>query len=134
LAQQVQPGQPSETTWELNNPYRPQPLQFIVQVSGDAPISDVTLKIDDAGEIPVPVTLQPGSILKYSGAGHGTIYDKCWKELEKLLLDASVLQIGPGRHRVSFGCRFQTADQPQVKIEFRLAGEAERVALKGDAP
>ncbi|MCL5281418.1 MAG: alpha-L-fucosidase [Planctomycetes bacterium] len=131
LAQQVQPGQPSGTTWELDNLYGPQPLQFILQVSGDTPISDLTLKIDDAEEIPVPVTLQPGSILKYSGTGQAVVYDKRWKELEKVVLNPSVLKVGPGRHRVTFGCRFQTADQPQVKIEFRLVGEAEKVVAGG---
>ncbi len=132
FSQQVQPGQPSEVTWELDNPYGEQSLQFILQVSGEVPVSDVTLAIDDAGEIPIPVTLQAGRILRYSGEGQGIVYDKSWKEREKVALDASGLQIGPGRHRVRFGCRFQTADKPEVKLEFRTVGEAEKLATKGD--
>jgi len=132
FSQQVQPGQPSEVTWELDNPYGEQSLQFILQVSGEVPVSDVTLAIDDAGEIPVPVTLQAGRILKYSGGGQGVVYDKSWKKLEKVPLDVSELQIGPGRHQVRFGCRFQTADKPEVKLEFRTVGEAEKLVTKRD--
>ncbi len=131
LAEQVQPGQPTEATWELNNPYGPQTLHFILQVSGAAPISEMTLKIDDADEVPVPVTLQPGSTLKYVGAEQGIVYDGRWKELEKVVLDASALQIGSGRHRVGYGCRFQTADQPAAKLEFRMMGEAQKVMAGG---
>lgn len=131
LAQQVQPGQPTEATWELNNPHGAQPLQFILQVSGDAPVSDATLEIDDAGEVPILATLQPGNILKYSGGTEGIVYDRNWNQLKKVALDASTLKIGPGPHRVRLGCRFQSADQPGVKLEFRTVGEAEAVAETG---
>ncbi len=67
FAEQVQPGQPSEATWELDNPHAAQALQFILQVSGDAPIGDMTLAIDDGGEVSIPAALQPGSIVKYTG-------------------------------------------------------------------
>jgi len=132
LAQQVQPGQPTEATWELNNPHGAQTLQFIFQISGDAAVSDVTLEIDRAGEIPVPLTLQPGSILKYSGRGQGIVYDRSWNELAKVTLKASELQMGPGRHQVRFACRFQTADRPEVKLEFRTVGEPEKLATGRD--
>jgi hypothetical protein len=131
LAQQVQPGQPTEATWELNNPHRVQPLQFILQVSGDAPVSDTTLEIDDAGEVLVSATLQPGNILKYSGGMEGIAYDRNWNQLKKVALDASTLKIGAGPHHVRFGCRFQSADQPGVKLEFRTVGEAEAVGETG---
>jgi len=132
LAQQVQPGQLTEATWELSNPHGTQPLQFILQVSGDAPVSDVTIKIDSVGEILIPVTLQAGSILKYSSVGYGIVYDRDWNELEKVTLDASKLQMGPGRHQVQFGCRFHTADHPEVKLEFRTVGKAETLTMRGD--
>jgi hypothetical protein len=128
LAQQVQPGQPTEATWELNNPHGAQPLQFILHVSGNAPVSDVTLEIDGVDEVLVPVTLQPGSMFKYSGGAGGIVYDRNWNQLEEVALDTSMLRIGPGPHQVRFGCRFQSADQPEVKIEFRTVGEAETVA------
>jgi hypothetical protein len=85
----------------------------------------MTLKIDDAREIPVSVILPPGSIVKYSGGGQGVVYDRHWKVFEVVPLSASELRMGPGRHRVGFGCRFLTADQPQVKLEFRTVGEAQ---------
>jgi len=132
LAQQVQPGQPSEAAWELNNPHEAQPLQFILQVSGGASVGDVTLEIDGAGETFVPGTLAAGSILKYAGGGQGVVYDKSWNEIEKISLDASALAAGPGRHSIRFGCRFQTADQPEVKLEFRTVGESQMLALQGN--
>ncbi|MBN2294068.1 MAG: hypothetical protein JXM70_16700, partial [Pirellulales bacterium] len=127
LAQQVQPGQPTEITWELNNPHGEQTLQFILQVSGGAPVSDMTLQIDGAGEIAIPVTLQPGNILKYSGEEQGAVYDKSWNKVEKVTLNTSELTIGPGKHAIRFGCRFSTADQPEVKLEFRSVGEPENL-------
>jgi hypothetical protein len=133
LAQQIQPGQPAHAVWELDNPHGTQPLQFILHISGDVPVSDVVLEIDSAGEILVPVTLQAGSILKYAGGSQGILYDKSWNELEKVNLAASDLQIGPGRHNVRFECRFNTADNPEVKLEFRTLGDAETLAVGRDA-
>ncbi len=129
LAQQVQPGQPTEATWELNNPHEAQPLQFILQVSGDAAVSDVMLEIDRIGDASIPLTLQPGSTLKCSGRGQGIVYDRNWNEVARVTLKASELQMDLGRHQVHFACRFQTADQPQVKLEFRTVGEPERPAI-----
>ena len=129
LAQQIQPGQPVEATWELDNPHEAQTLQFILQVSGGTSLSDVTLDIDGLGETLVPATFSPGSILKYSGAEHGVLYDKSWNEVERVALDASELRIGSGRHEIRFGCRFHTADQPEVKLEFRTVGGAETLAI-----
>jgi hypothetical protein len=130
LARQIQPGQPALAMWELDNPYGAQPLQFILHVSGNAPVSDVSLKIDNAGEIFIPITLQTGSILKYSGGDQAVLFDKSWNELQKVKLDASELQIGHGRHNVRFECRFQSADNPEVKLEFRTVGDAEALATK----
>jgi hypothetical protein len=130
LTRQMQPGQPAPAMWELDNPYVKQPLQFILHVSGDASVADVSLKIDNASEVFIPVTLQAGSILKYSGGDQAVLYDKSWNELQKVKLDASELQIGYGRHNVRFECRFQSADNPEVKLEFRTVGDAEALATK----
>ncbi len=51
LTRQMQPGQPMQAAWELDNPHGTQPLQFVVHISGDVPVSDVALEIDSAGEI-----------------------------------------------------------------------------------
>jgi len=133
LAQQIQPGQPVEATWELDNPHGAQTLQFILQVSGAASVSDVTLEIDRSDETLVPATLPPGSILKCSGTKQGIVYDERWNEMEQVVLDASELKVGLGRHEVRFGCRFHTADQPEVKLEFRTFGAAETLAMGAEA-
>jgi hypothetical protein len=130
FAEQVQPGQPSEVTWELDNPHAAQALQFIFQVSGGAPIGDLTLTIDDGGEVSIPTALQPGNIVRYAGGDQCTVYDKNWKELERVSVDASDLKVGSGKHAVRMGCRFQSVDQPQVKCEFRTIGEGETLAAK----
>ena len=133
LAKQIQPGQPVEATWELDNPHGTQTLQFILQVSGSASVSDVTLEIDSSGATLVPATLPPGSILKYSGTEQSIVYDKSWNEVERVVLDASELKIGTRRHKVRFGCRFHTADEPEVKLEFRTVGEAKPLAMEPNA-
>jgi len=134
LAQAMQPGQPVEATWELDNPHGRQPLQFILRNSGDAPIADVTLELDGAGETLMSITLQAGNLLKYAGGSGAIVYDKNWKELEKVTLAAADLQIDPGRQSIRFGCRFHSADHPEVKLEFRTVGEAETLTRGGDAP
>lgn len=133
FAEQVQPGQPSEAMWELDNPHAAQALQFIFQVSGGAPIGDLTLTIDDGGEVSIPTALQPGNIVKYAGGDQCTVYDKKWKELGKVKVDTSDLKVGSGQHAVRMGCRFQSVDQPQVKCEFRTMGEPETLAAKQGA-
>jgi len=125
LARQIQPGQPIDVTWKVNNPHAAQRLQFILQISGDAPVGDVTLEIDGAPEILIPITLQAKSILKYTGGSQGVIYDKNWNERDKVTLNASDLQVGPGPHDVRVGCRFHSADEPEIKLEFRTLGDPE---------
>jgi len=129
----MQPGQPVDATWELDNPHGAQTLQFILRVSGDAPISDVTLEIDGVSETLIPVTLETGQILKYSGGDRAILYDKHWNELKNVELDASELQIGPGVCEICLGCRFHTADEPEVKLEFRTVGQAETCVVQTDA-
>jgi hypothetical protein len=87
----------------------------------------MTLAIDDGGEVSIPLALQPGSIVKYAGGDACIVYDKNWKELEKASVDASGLKVGTGKHSVRMGCRFQSVDQPQLKLEFRMIGEAEAI-------
>lgn len=89
LARPVQPGQMTEATWELKNPHEAQPLQFILHVSGEAPVSDLTIKIDSAGEILVAENELRIRELTRRAQGYAGGYDykrlaECLKAAEKL--------------------------------------------------
>jgi hypothetical protein len=130
LAQQVQPGQPVQATWEFDNPYVAQTLQFILQVAGDATLCDVTLEIDKSGEMLIPAALEAGNILRFSGGTQAIVHDRNWNELKKMELNASELQVGPGRHTLRLGCRFRSANTPALKMELRTVGEAETITVR----
>lgn len=129
-AQRVrQPGEPLYSTFSFTNPVAEQPLQFLLSVA-DGTIQDIKLEIDNYKQISLPVTLNAGDTIRYTGGAQATVYSTTWQEKNVINMDASTLTVAPGRHGVRFDCAFTGGDKPFAKLELRLFGAPENIEGK----
>lgn len=123
----VQPGQPRYTTLEFENQGAEQALQFILTAQ-ESQVSGMRLEIDNYKTIELPVDLQSGQILKYTGGDSATLYDANWKQLREISMVAEDLIITPGKHLLSFACDFGSSEETAgVKVEIRCLGDGKKI-------
>lgn len=126
------PQQATEVTsseFEIDNPYQAQPLQFIIQASGNARASDLAIQINGKEALSLSRSLEAGEIVKYAGGNKMTVYDKQWKPRATLDVNPESLRVGGGRQKVRIGCRFAGGDKSALSVELRTVGEP--VAVRG---
>ena len=125
-----QPGEPLHSTFTFENPAEKQPMNFILTLwEGSA--KDFNFEIDHFKQIELPVTLEPGQSIKYSGGDTATIYNKNWKKIKEIGIDVSRLSLSTGTHTLSLDCKFSENKEAYVKLEIRTLGRAERVKASG---
>jgi len=116
-----------DSTLELQNPHKGQPLQFIFQAAGDTRASDLSLEIDDSGEVTIPISLEAGNILKYVGGKNAVLHDSRFNVIKSVDIDPAGLFINEGLHTIRVRCRFTGGKDPTLKAEYRMIGSAERI-------
>lgn len=117
-----QPGMIAFSSYEFNNPYEAQPLQFIIQSTGKSPAIDLTLEINGSTTLDLKTTLKPGETLKYSGNSEVITYDASWHELDRTSINDRNLQINQGPQTINLGYRFE-GNEPALKLELRTIGK-----------
>jgi len=119
-----QPGEPLYSTFNFKNPAEDQNMGFILSaIGGD--IKDIKMEIDNYKQLSVPITLKAGETIKYSGGDKAKVYNKNWRELRKIGIDASLLAVSKGEHNITFDCRFMSGKEPSAKLEVRIFEPAE---------
>ncbi|MFH0943758.1 MAG: hypothetical protein V2A76_01055 [Planctomycetota bacterium] len=121
-----QPGMPTATEFEADNPFEEQALGFILRCSGKVAAEEIV--IDLAGrEIGLGVSLQPGQALRRVGGSELVLHDAAWQELGRFALDESALRVPTGPFRTRVTCHFSGSDEPELKVELRTIGEPTRL-------
>jgi len=123
-----QPGEPLHSTFKFENPAGVQSMGFILTAEG-AEIDQIKMELDNYKQIAIPVKLGEGETIKYSGGGSGQIFNKNWKLLKEIKMDAATLKVSKGEHSLTFDCSFGDGKEPAAKLEIRIAGPGE--AVKG---
>ncbi|MFC1725416.1 hypothetical protein ACFL4T_07295 [candidate division KSB1 bacterium] len=121
-----QPGEPIYSTFSFENPAEKQPLSFILTSVGGN-VKDLLFEINNFKQIELPVTLEPGQTIKYSGDDKAVIFSKNWQKIKELKIDADEFTVDNGSHSLSFDCKFSGSKEAHVKLEIRIFGEAEKV-------
>jgi len=121
-----QPGEPLSSTFSFKNPAENQSFQFILTATGGS-VQHIKIELDNFKEISIPIQLNAGETIKYSGKEKAVIYDKNWKKLRELNMDSSLLMVSKGDHSLLFDCSFGKGDNSIVKLELRLVGPDEKV-------
>ena len=124
-----QPGMIAFSTYEFNNPYDSQPLQFIIRSTGKSPAIDVTLEINGATTLDLKSTLKPGETLKYSGNSELITYDDSWHEQDRIPINDQNLKINRGKQTINLGYRFE-GNEPALKLELRTLGKPTTLKAK----
>jgi hypothetical protein len=128
--QQLQPGQPAESEWALDNPFGEQPCRFTIRVLGKpdaaAPLHEAEITV---GGRPVAfrADVKPGGYLVYRGTGNASACDPNWNPVAEVAPDADAAPVTAGAQTVRFTCPAAGAAVPSVEVTFRLEGEREPV-------
>jgi hypothetical protein len=123
-----QPGEPMATEWTVVNADEAQPLQFRLQVLGEAgAISRPVFEIDGAARLELPIDLKAGESLVCDGTVQVRVYDAKGRQTATLTLTAPPPRLAPGSHRITFGTARADGEGPRVEATFTTRGAAERV-------
>jgi hypothetical protein len=122
-----QPGMVTFTEFEIENRHSEQPLQFILQATGNTAIDGLLLEIDGREALTLSEPLRAGQILRYAGGETMMRCDAQGRALETLKVNRDRFAVSPGQHRVRVGGRFTGGEPPAVKCEFRTVGQPRRL-------
>jgi len=123
-----QPGEPTATTWTVENPDAAQPLQFRLHVMGPAgAVSRLSLEIDGAAAMTLPVELKAGESVACDGTPVVRVYDAKGRQMRTVTLAAPPPMLATGPHRVAIDGALSEDDGLRVEVTFKTRGAAERV-------
>ena len=125
-----QPGEPTASTFQFDNPGGEQALHWILTAEdGEAFAVKMTL---DAGEsIDFPGTLRQGWSLRYEGGTTVTVHDADNRPVGSIDVAHAAFDLGPGRHSIRLDSSLRPEQQAKARLELRPRGRAERVVVAG---
>ncbi len=123
-----QPGEPVSSSFTFENPNKKQPFRFIITAPKETAISEMYLDIDNFKKIELPLTLPAGYYLKYDGGAEAIIYSGHWKMISSVPMDAQILELSKGSHKLIFDCKFEKGKDSVVKLEMKTINDGESVS------
>ncbi len=121
-----QPGEPVWSEFKYNNPFSPQPLQFILTTK-NTDASKISFEIDNFKKIELDISIAKGESLKYDGGNEVVLYDKSWNRIRSIPIDPELLALSMGEHKVKVDCMFSATEDASLKLELKTAGNPEKV-------
>ena len=125
-----QPGEPTFSTYEFNNPANIQPVEFIISLvpkkdsDADVSFANPAITINQQDPFILPVTLKAGQWL-YCDGKSVKLYNKQWQLMETLSLNAALPTLANGKNEINFDGTYSGDNGPDVKIEVRAKGNPE---------
>ncbi len=130
-AVELQPGEPTEAEWNVENPYAAQPMRCVLRVVPEAGVasSSVTNPRLEVGfdEIVLPVELAAHQYLVVDGGPVARVYDVNWNAVGEAAIDGPVPEVFPGGNPVRFVCEEPVG--ARVEATFEMWGAPEPVAV-----
>jgi hypothetical protein len=121
-----QPGEPSSSSFEFENPGEAQTLQWILSAE-DGEVSQVRISIDNGEAVVLPVRLREGWSLRYEGGAVATITDANHRRGGEIPVDETWFQVASGRHSLSLDAQLDPADEAKARLELRPRGQREPI-------
>jgi len=128
--EQLQPGQPPVSEWELDNPFGEQPFRFVLRVlASDDPSAVIDQPSISVGgrEVTFHTTLKPQQYLVCDGTREAKVCDANWNVLATVTADTDPPTVATGKQTVTFASVATGGTLPQTTITVRLYGPAEKV-------
>ncbi|MFA6127220.1 MAG: hypothetical protein WC699_07955 [Bacteroidales bacterium] len=108
---------------DIDNENPDQPVQFILSSGPENSIMGISLIMDGAQRVRVPLELPANHHIKYTGGSYVYLYDSTWHEVGKGQLTQYDLTISQGKHKIGFEAIFTSSGPKQgIKIEMKTAG------------
>ncbi len=130
--QKKQPGEPTYSAFDFENPYQEETLLFSVYLPENLGVSGITLEIDNYTTLELPVAVAPDHILSYEGGDQIMIYDQHWHIVNQVAIDASKLKMTQGHHEIKFEVENQGEQAGTIKVELKVRGAPEKISLPPD--
>ena len=128
-AVELQPGEPTEAEWNVENPYDAQPLRCVLRVAPEAGVAFASVKNPriEVGfdELVLPVELAAHQYLVIDAGLVARVYDVNWNAVGEVRLDGSMPEFFAGANPVRFVC--DEAIGARVEVTFEMLGSAESV-------
>ncbi len=130
----TQPGEPAASNFDYNNPYKDQPLQFIIKLqsakpNGNASWENGSIEINNYSSIHIPFKLTEGQLITCDGKTILVLSSE-WKPIRAIPVTGSIPVLSTGTNTVRLDGIIEGDASPLVNIEIRSMGEAESVTKK----
>ena len=124
-----QPGEPLQSSFKFRNPAQEQTLHFVLSAE-NAAISEISLEINHHQEIQLPMHLEKGQRLLYSGEDQLWVLDAQWNRLKSHKVSPSDFKVKTGNNTLGVDCRFTKDEaEAQLKLEIKTLGKTQKVSL-----
>lgn len=127
----LQPGEPTASTFEVINPDEAQPLQFRLEAlaseNTSGTVENIVLTLDRFAEVRLPVTLHTGESLMVDGTPLVRVYDAKGRQRATLTLDAAPPHWHNGTNRFKLDATFKGDTSPSLQIRLKSQGNPETV-------
>ena len=125
-----QPGEPTHTTWNLQYPWKEQPLQFRMQITGEkGSVKNIKMQIDNYVELLFPVELAAGESLVSDGTETIRFYDKNGKPKGSFKLQNKLPTVSAGAHKILIDSDFAGDETPKIEVQFKGLSSSEDIQL-----
>jgi hypothetical protein len=115
-----QPGEPVHTSWNFQQGWKEQPLQFRLNVTGtEGAVNNIKIQVDSYAEIILPIELLAGESLVCDGTDLIRMYDKNGKPKGKYLMKSAPPLLAPGSHNIISDCSFKGEEPPKIEVQFK---------------
>ena len=125
-----QPGEPTFSTYEFNNPAKEQPLSFIISMpaikesDADVSFNDLSIAINQQDVLNIPVNLKQKQVL-YCDGKTIKLYSSQWQLIQTIELNKPLPQLANGRNEIKFDGKYSAENGASIKIEIRGRGASE---------
>jgi hypothetical protein len=125
-----QPGEPTFSTYEFNNPGKAQTLSFIITMpankESDADVSfdNPAITINQHDPLILPLQLKQKQILYCDGKSI-KLYNSQWQLIQAIQPDKPLPSLTQGKNEIKFDGKYSGENGAQIKIEVRAKGSPE---------
>jgi hypothetical protein len=126
-----QPGEPTYSTFKVEQPTGKQPLKFRLRAAGEeGSIKNIRLIIDNSIELSVPNDLNAGETLIADGTRSVIILDKTGKRKSSFEFPKELPVLDKGNHIITIDGKFEGTQPPVLETQFRFDGLPEEVVKR----
>jgi hypothetical protein len=130
-----QPGEPTATTWQMQQDWEAQRAQFRLTVPGrQGDAGSFRLRIDRGAEIVFPVILRAGESIVCEGTDRCQVLDRSGAVRSTVPLTAPLPILAAGPHTVTLDAERGGDAAPRVELQFRGLVQADSLQARPAVP